>query len=259
MNIGKRNENKKREECGKRAMGKTFVKILAALLAGGVIGGIFGFGSFWLQEEGFNYMVTGWYQGYLNYAIYIQLAVFAVSGVLCLIFYLKAQNLVKQEKEELLDEIGRLENYALLVNAVGLVLLFLSYGLAADGKNRYFMQSTIVFLVTCMLSVVLEVLIIYQAKRLDPMKKGDPGDLTFSKQWMDSCDEAEKMIVWKAAYETYTVMKVLIMAAFVAALFGKVGFGTGNFPLVLIGILWLVQSALYMAKSMKMDQEGLER
>ena len=62
MNIGKRNENKKREECGKRAMGKTFVKILAALLAGGVSGGIFGFGSFWLQEEGFRYMVTGWYQ-----------------------------------------------------------------------------------------------------------------------------------------------------------------------------------------------------
>ena len=86
MNISKRNENKKREECGKRAVGKTFAKILAALLAGGVIGGIFGFGSFWLQEEGFRYMVTGWYQGYLNYAIYIQLAVFAVSGVLCLIF-----------------------------------------------------------------------------------------------------------------------------------------------------------------------------
>lgn len=239
------------------AVAKTFGKTVLWLLVGGVIGGIAGFGSMSIQNAGAQGMIQTLYQNFLDYALYIQIGCFLIVGLICLIFYLKAQRLVGSEDDESQDAVGRYENFAILVNTVGLVVLFMLYGLAADFRNPYFMLSTLTFLITAVLNVALEVLIIYQVKKIDPMKKGDPGDLTFTKDWMKSCDEAEKMITCKAAYETFSVMKIMIMAAFVVALLGKVSFGTGNFPIIIVGMLWLIQSLVYMLNAMKLERQGV--
>ena len=60
----------------------------------------------------------------------------------------------------------------------------------------------------------------------------------FNKRWMDSCDEAERMIIYKASYSTFQVMKSMLPIMEAVALLGKLMFETGNFPIILICILW---------------------
>ena len=40
-------------------------------------------------------------------------------------------------------------------------------------------------------------------KKLNPEKKGDVIETNFSKKWEDSCDEAQKMIIYEAGYRAY--------------------------------------------------------
>lgn len=89
------------------------------------------------------------------------------------------------------------------------------------------------------------------------MKKGDPGDMRFMKDWMKSCDEAEKMLTYQAAYETFAVMKTALLVAHVIALFGKINFGTGNLPIVLTSGLWFLNSLVYCMKSMKLEKSRI--
>lgn len=54
-------------------------------------------------------------------------------------------------------------------------------------------------------------------QKIYPDKKGDPTSLKFPKQWLESCDEAEKECIYQASYKGYlTVMKWAPILTFVA-------------------------------------------
>lgn len=239
-----------------RAMGKTFGKMLIWLIVGAVVGGLAGWSSVQAGSAGIQEGMSALYSRFLAVGPVVQLVVFAAYGGVCFYFYRKAEALRKKGTEEAEDRAGDYLNYAMTVNSAGLAVLFLLFGLVIDKNNTYInvIAGMVIFLVTAVLSMVLEILIIYQAKRLDPMKKGDPGDMRFMKDWMQSCDEAEKMLTYQAAYETFAVMKTALLAAHVIALFGKISFGTGNLPIVLTSGLWFLNSLVYSIKSMKLEK-----
>lgn len=58
-----------------------------------------------------------------------------------------------------------------------------------------------------------------------PEKKTSVYDLKFQKKWMDSCDEAEKILIGKCAYKAFgkTNLTCVILAA-VLALFWDIVF-----------------------------------
>lgn len=206
-----------------RAMGKTFGKMLIWLIVGAVVGGLAGWSSVKAGSAGIQAGMSVLYNKFLAIGPMVQLAVFAAYGGVCFLFYRKAESLRKKGTEEAEDKAGSYMNYAMTVNSTGLAILFLLFGLVMDKNNTYanVIAGLVIFLVTAVLSMVLEILIIYQAKRLDPMKKGDPGDMRFMKDWMKSCDEAEKMLTYQAAYETFAVMKTALLVAHVIALFER--------------------------------------
>ena len=54
-------------------------------------------------------------------------------------------------------------------------------------------------------------------KRIQPLKRGC-GDARFTQKWLESCDEAEQMVIYKASYSSFIVMKTLLPLLEAAAL-----------------------------------------
>ena len=80
---------------------------------------------------------------------------------------------------------------------------------------------------------------------LYPEKKGSIFDTKFSKVWMESCDEREKMIVYKAAYASYQATGKACVLLFLLTALGSTTFGYGPLPSALILMIWLIQIISY--------------
>lgn len=69
--------------------------------------------------------------------------------------------------------------------------------------------------------------------------------MKFQKQWMESCDEAEKEVIYQSSYKTYlTIMKVIPILLLVAML-GHFIWNTGIMAILMVGIIWIVANVTY--------------
>lgn len=181
-----------------------------------------------------------------------------VLGAVAFIYYRKAGAAIRQGTYEEEDKANDYQNAAMTANEINMVIQFLLFGLAMDMKNPNMLVCVILFVIFCTGIIIVEAVLIKQIKKIHPLKDGDVGDTNFNKRWMDSCDEAERMIIYKASYSTFQVMKSMLPIMEAVALLGKLMFGTGNFPIILICILWGVHTGVYCFGSMKLEKEGIE-
>lgn len=84
-----------------------------------------------------------------------------------------------------------------------------------------------------------------------PAEKGDPSSFSFNKKWLESCDETEKLVIYQAGYKAFGCMQIMIGIGIVLSIFAKTRFGTGNFPLVLQGGMWVAGNLSYGIWKMK--------
>lgn len=75
-------------------------------------------------------------------------------------------------------------------------------------------------------------------QRLAPEKKGDTYSFRFSKDWYQSCDEAERQAIGFASYQALMrVQSVTLWLLAACTLLGVVA-GTGPLPVLVTGALW---------------------
>ena len=109
--------------------------------------------------------------------------------------------------------------------------------------------------------VMVETMIIQQrcvdaVKRMNPEKIASVYDVKFQRKWMDSCDEAEKIIVGKCAYKAYaaanTACAVLAIIFAVCALI----FNTGFLPSFAVCVIWFVLQFIYYMETIRYSKAG---
>lgn len=88
------------------------------------------------------------------------------------------------------------------------------------------------------------------------MKKGEVCSWSFDREWLASCDEAERMLMYRSSYRTFQMMKNLMPVMEGAALFGKIFMGTGNFPIVLVSLIWARRQGLTAIFAEGLGKEG---
>lgn len=103
-----------------------------------------------------------------------------------------------------------------------------------------------VFLVLLLANTFLQSSLIKQVKRLNPEKHGSVLDAKFRQEWLDSCDEAQKMLIGKAAYSAYKATSKAIAVTMLVAMAVSFEYPAGPLPVILIGAIWLVQTGAYM-------------
>ena len=86
--------------------------------------------------------------------------------------------------------------------------LFPSFGYSADYIKSSESART-GFLYTCIylylrdLRRVLAGAVCKAIQIAHPYMKGDPSDKNFQKKWLESCDEAEREMIYRSSYKTY--------------------------------------------------------
>lgn len=91
-------------------------------------------------------------------------------------------------------------------------------------------------------------------KKMNPEKRGDLLDMNFYKTWEESCDEAQKIIMYKAAYKAFKITNYSCMAAWLVCVISQFAFRAGVFPVICVSAVWLVMISVYCAESSRLER-----
>lgn len=251
----------------------SYTKILFIMLIAGIAGGILGTGM---------YLFLGHYgQGIEGNAArlmeVLQAAILPVLGVITVLSVIagetvlrKLRNIMARLAEAEDEEADRLdyeeEKYAalstnmnILSQIVCLMVLSLGYSSnyigSSDSARGSFLCACLVFLVCMVYDSFWQIRYLKMVQRLYPDRNFDPASKSFRRQWLESCDEAEREIIYRSAYKAYTVLSGLLPFLILTAMLGNLFFNTGIFAVILVAVIWLTLSLSYSRSSVALKGE----
>lgn len=185
----------------------------------------------------------------------------------CIPMYRSAKKLVRNwdgEDEELPDRVDRKLSVCLWINTALFIVSCFFMAAAGGGLSQMENLQDIILWGVCLLSyvvnlvssIMLERRMVDLTKRLQPEKNGSVYDLNFQKKWMDSCDEAEKLLMGQCAMKAHTATQYTCMALWLIAAISALFLGTGLFPVLLVCIIWGVSLFTYNYYAKKLAQPG---
>lgn len=165
------------------------------------------------------------------------------------------------EDDTTIDKIEENLSYLKLLTSINTILGFLFFGLGViltpfHGANSEINTVNIVFffigfIISMISSILIHKKIINLEKEMNPLLKGSIYDMNFSKKWIDSCDESIKLCIFKSAYKAYVSVYKTCIILWVFCIIGHVLWNFGIMPIVIVTIVWLVQTISYCLESIK--------
>lgn len=194
----------------------------------------------------------------------LAIVILTIAFLSCNAMYKKLQN--DRDNDDLWDLLeDRLNVPVILSNAFSIIdtclfccILYASlvtgYGKNGGYQTVILIAGFLLFVIAAILEIVIPKLILDIEKKLNPEKQGNVLDLNFQKVWMNSCDEAEKLIVYKAGYKAFLNTNItciiLCMVAFVVTLLFKMDV----LALVFVCIIWFANNLSYMLRAAKLEK-----
>lgn len=167
------------------------------------------------------------------------------------------------EDEEVIEQIEKKLNVPMILTNAMQVLNFVFFSvcicLAETDELSKLMQDIIgngaivLFIVSFVIEMVLQKQTVDLEKQLNPEKQGNIFDVKFQEVWVNSCDEAQKLMIYKAGYQAFKVTNYTCMGVWLLALIAQFMFQTGIFPVICIGIIWMVLIMTYSITSYKLE------
>ena len=204
--------------------------------------------------------INGTIQQYIFPALIIIAVVTVVVGEYSLY---RLKNVYKEMKDADEDRFYELdyeeEKWGAWTSGVNLVsqvacIIILSFGYSLkyieSGKSRYFLFACIIFILCYFYDIYLSVRYVKAIQAAHPEKKGDPTSSKFTDQWVESCDEAEKEIIYKSAYKTYIVLNKVIPILLLITLIANMFLNTGILAVLVVAVIYLVTGMTYIRSCM---------
>lgn len=193
-----------------------------------------------------------------GWIFHVIIGIIGIGGTV--LTYFQAHTLLpkvlEDEDNEELD--GKFEmnlGVSMVINRILVVLNFLFFTIAAFNTNELFHWSIIVFLVIFFFSTGFEIASIRLYQKKDPAKRGDPTSTKFASQWFESCDEAEKLMIYQSSYQSFTWTNLGFLFAIILVLLLRLAFGTfGLGTILVIGVLWMIHLLGYHLRWMNLKK-----
>lgn len=103
---------------------------------------------------------------------------------------------------------GTTVNVLLGVTAIAVLVntYSISYIRSLEAKDLFsLLAAMIVFILIFIYSGLWSVRYVKRIQKIYPEKAADPTSRKFHKQWVESCDEAEKEVIYQSSYKTYVL------------------------------------------------------
>lgn len=246
----------------KEANRKAMPRFLLLALVGAIVGGIVGFysakydvdrlaGSMKSAGAFFGQYVSSW----------ILLAIAVITPIVVIPVYQKTKRLLLAwdgEDESVCDIAEKKLNTVLLINGIALISAFFlisatySGGFAMIEKHlNMYVLAIVTFLVILAEGIITQQKVVDIIKIMYPEKTASVYDLKFQKKWVDSCDEAEKIMIGRCAFEAFKVTNSVCGALSVILSISALMFDIGFLPSFVVCLIWLVNQCAYCRAAAK--------
>ena len=252
---------------------KAFKGYVAILVISGIIGGIIGASSAYLKKmlgDSIPNLLMSMFEVITPFAsIVLSILVIIISRII----YNKSRKEYDlwsktNEDDDIIDKIEERLSYILLLTSVNMILGFFFFGIGSmlsvyDKINYGFSDDFSIINFLCLLvglilclasSTLIQKKIINLQKEINPLLKGSVYDAKFSKKWLDSCDEAIKLGIFKSAYKAYKSVSITCVILWIFCFIGYDLWDFGVVPMVMVIIIWLVQTISYGIESIKQSK-----
>ena len=105
-------------------------------------------------------------------------------------------------------------------------------------------------------AVVFQQKCVDTTKKMNPEKTASVYDAKFQKKWMDSCDEAEKIMIGKCAFKAYAATNMVCTILSIVLAICALVFGIGFLPSLAVCLIWIVNQSVYCREALKYSKAG---
>lgn len=252
----------------------TYLKYGIMLLACVVIGMVLGM---LLQEaEGglgtFGDMIKKSREIFSIYTLEIVIGIFLLELLFGEIYLKKSKKLWKKAKKADEEDGDRIDYEKEKTSATGTAVMGILTFLATIAvtnviSKQYFMTldmrsllkvlgSFLVFILIYMYSGYWGIRMTKLEQAMDLTKKGDPTSMKFQIEYVESCDEAEKELIYQSAFHSFTMMSRCYGIAVAAAMLLHMIWNTGITAVVFVGILQVLHNLFYLRYSVQKREKS---
>lgn len=253
----------------KMANRKAVPKFLLIMLLSLIVGGAVGFFSakFSLNALSDSLKSAGTFFG-VYIAPYLMLAMSIVIPVVCILLYKSAKKILSSwdgEDEDVYNAADKKLSVIMWITSAALILSFFlitasySVGFSAFESKRHTLP--VLVGIASFFAILIEAVLIQQkcvdaVKAMNSEKTASVYDTKFQKKWLDSCDEAEKIMVGKCSYKAYAATNTVCLILSVVLAVCALTFETGFLPSLAVCLIWLVNQSAYLKEAMKYSKAG---
>ena len=123
-----------------------------------------------------------------------------------------------------------------------------------DKNFNMYVLGIVAFLVILAEGIIIQQKAVDITKIMYPEKTASVYDLKFQKKWVDSCDEAEKIMIGRCAFEAFKVTNSVCSALSVILAIGALTFDIGFLPSFVVCLIWLVNHCAYCSAAIKCNK-----
>ncbi len=245
---------------------KSLIIFVLLMIVMFIVGTLVGAGTACLQDsDKFMNALSGAFDAVFRAVPFICLMGISIAMIVVLCLYGNCnamyQKLQKDmEDDKLWDSLENRMNVTMIMINILIVADMFFFGIIM----AYFDSYNIVILVVDMvlvavvgvLNIVLCGKLVNIEKSLNPQKKGNVLDLRFDKIWMETADEAEKMIIYKSGYSAFKTTNSACGILWVVTFVGMLCFEAGAFAYSCVCIIWLINTITYTFRGARLEKLG---
>ncbi len=259
MNNNRVEEIKKED---KKAFKSFIIVMIISAMGGAIIGG----GSIYLQKHIGDELSDFLLNILMTITPYASLVLSILVTIVSVIVYNSSRKKLKlwnqsDEQDEIIDNIEVKLSYVLLFASVNLIIGFFFFGagmgLLSEDSYAKVISFFIGFVVCILSTILIQNKVVNLEKEINPFLNGSVYDFKFSQKWLDSCDEAIKLNVYKSSFKAYKSITNTCLILWIVCVLGYNFFDFGIMPLVMVTIIWLVQTIAYCIESIKCSKNKI--
>lgn len=201
-------------------------------------------------------------------APWLMLVTAIIIPAVCIILFKQAKKLLNAwdgENEEIYDLIDLKLSVIMWISSFASIVAFFLISASYSGGFSMFDNNDKVKLffiaLVSFFAVIFEVVVIQQkavdmTKMINPEKKASIYDLRFNKKWLDTCDEAEKLLIGKCAFKAHNATNIICTVLALLFALGALVLDFGFLPSLAVCIIWIVNQSAYCIEAIKYSKKG---
>lgn len=242
---------------------KKYLVIMFVALVGGFFGGFFSALIANAFEGGIDYVIELVKSFFIENASLLGLLLGIVTALVVTFLYKRNRKRFAAwdgEDESIPDKIDEELSVAILILNISTVLFMVLLAISSIRAVELTFERVSLFIAAIAVNIVVETVasnrIVNFAKEINPEKQGSTYDMKFQKKWFDSCDELEKLSIYKASHAAYKAVITTCTVLWFVCLFGMTILDCGLMPVVMVGVIWMVAIVSYCVEGIRLSKNS---